>query len=369
VTDAAAHPLKTTPLATMHRKLGAKMVPFAGYEMPLQYRGILAEHVHTRERASLFDVSHMGQAILRAADAAAALETLVVGDLRNLEAGRVRYTLLTNETGGILDDLMVVNGGSYLVLVVNAARKDADFAHIRERIGDRVDMEVWDDRALLALQGPAAATVVARLAPPARHMLFMTMANLHIGGVLCGLTRSGYTGEDGFEITVPADRAREIAELLLAEKEVKPAGLGARDTLRLEAGLCLYGNDITTETTPIEAGLAWTIGQARRKEGGFPGADVILRQLAEGPKRKRVGLKLDGRVPARAGATISSPDGTAIGAVTSGGFGPTVQAPIAMGYIDADKAAAGTRVAAIVRDKPLPAEVVKLPFVPHKYMK
>lgn len=351
----------------MHRKLGAKMVPFAGYEMPLQYRGIVAEHVHTRSEASLFDVSHMGQAILRGTDAAAALETVVVGDLQGLPVGRARYTLLTNDEGGVLDDLMVINGGAYLVVVVNASRKDADFAHIREHVGNRAEMELWEDRALLALQGPAAASVLARFAPPSRYMLFMTMENLHIGEIRCGVTRSGYTGEDGFEVTLPGDQARDFCELLLGEREVKMAGLGARDSLRLEAGLCLYGADIDETTTPVEAGLSWTINKRRRQERDFPGAEIILRQLSEGPARKRVGVRLDGRIPARPGAPLTSASGEPIGAVTSGGFGPSVEGPVAMGYIRTDHATPGSPVHAMVRDKALPGHVVELPFVPHRY--
>ena len=367
MTDASAGTLKQTPLAALHRKLGAKMVAFAGYDMPLQYAGILAEHRHTRTAASLFDVSHMGQAILRGPEAHAALETMVVGDIQGLSAGSVRYTLLTNEAGGIIDDMMVVNGGPYLVIVVNAARREADFAHIRARIGHRVDMEIWDDRALLALQGPAAAAVLTRFGPAVRHMLFMTMENLRISDVRCGITRSGYTGEDGYELTVPGEHAVKLAHTLLAEPEVKPAGLGARDTLRLEAGLCLYGNDIDETTTPVEAGLAWTINKRRRAEGGFPGAEIILRQLAEGPARRRVGLRLDGRAPARAGAVIVDGHGAEVGRVTSGGFGPTVEAPIAMGYVRSDLAEPETPLGIVVRGNTLPARVSALPFVPHRY--
>lgn len=359
--------LAQSPLHAMHRKLGARLVPFAGYEMPLQYSGIIVEHEHCRSQAALFDVSHMGQAILRGNDVTSLIEELVVGDFQQLPTGKVRYTLLTNDNGGIIDDMMVVNGGYYLVLVVNAARKEVDFAHIRERIGDRVEMEVWDDRALLALQGPAAATVLARLAPASRHMLFMTMENLKIGDIRCGVTRSGYTGEDGFEITVASEDARIVAELILEEPEVVPAGLGARDTLRLEAGLCLYGQDIDEQTTPVEAALSWTISRRRREEGGFPGDEIILRQLAEGPKRKRVGIGLEGKAVARAGAEISSRDGAPLGVVTSGSYGPTVGGPIAMGYVTSDAAEVGTPVHVQVRGKLLPGEVVALPFVPHRY--
>ncbi len=362
-------PIKKTPLNALHRKLGARMVPFSGYEMPLHYQhGIIAEHRQARSHAVLFDVSHMGQAILRGDDAAEALESLVVADLKGMLAGTVKYTLLTNDDGGIIDDLMVIHGGYYLVIVVNAARKEADFAHIRERIGERCGIEIWDDRALLALQGPEAASVFSELAPASRHMLFMTSENLKIGDIPCGVTRSGYTGEDGFEITVPAADAEALASLLLEDSRVTPAGLGARDSLRLEAGLCLYGHDIDATTMPGEAGLAWTIGKRRRQEGGFPGAEAILRQIAEGPPRRRVGIKLDGKVPAREGAEITDKRWK-IGVLTSGGYGPSVGGPIGMGYVDTDYAAAGTEVDVIVRGKPQPGRVVKLPFVPHRYFK
>jgi aminomethyltransferase len=337
--------------------------------MPLQYTGIIAEHLHTREQASLFDVSHMGQAFVRGEGAAASLEKLVVGDLQSLQAGSVRYTLLTNDRGGIIDDLMVIQGGYYLVLVVNASRKHEDFAHIRAHLEPEFELEIWDDRALLALQGPMAAPIMARMAPASRHMMFMSMENLKIGDVKCGVTRSGYTGEDGYEITVPAEDAQELVEELLAEPEVLPAGLGARDTLRLEAGLCLYGNDIDETTTPVEAGLAWTINKRRRQDGGFPGDEVILRQLMEGPARRRVGLRIDGKAVARAGAEITDRWGKSVGTVTSGGFGPSVEAPIAMGYVDADHVAANTVLNVVVRNKPISARVVKLPFVPHRYAK
>jgi aminomethyltransferase len=367
VSDTATSVLKRTPLHALHQKLGARMVPFAGYEMPLQYQGIVAEHEQCRSQAAFFDISHMGLAMLRGDSVAAALETLVVSDLQGLPAGKLRYTLLTNDAGGIIDDLMVVNGGFYLVVIVNAARKEVDFAHIQERIGERITMEIWNDRALLALQGPASATVLARLAPASRHMLFMSMETLKIGEVRCGVTRSGYTGEDGFEIAVDSADARTIAELLLEEPEVVPAGLGARDTLRLEAGLCLYGQDIDETTTPVEAGLGWTVNRRRREEGGFPGDEVILRQMAEGPKRKRVGILLDGKVPARAGAAITDQQGTPLGTVTSGSYGPSVGGPIAMGYVSTHSAVPDTPINALVRGKALPGRIVKLPFVPHRY--
>lgn len=369
MTEKPNQSLKQTPLYALHRKHGAKLVPFAGYEMPVQYTGIIAEHIHTREQASLFDVSHMGQAFIRGEGAAAALEKLVVGDLQGLPAGSVRYTLLTNDQGGIIDDLMVIQGGYYLVLVVNASRKDEDFAHIRAHLEPDFELEIWDNRALIALQGPMAATVLARMAPASRHMTFMSMENLKLDDVRCGVTRSGYTGEDGFEITVPAEDAEELCEGLLAEPEVSLAGLGARDTLRLEAGLCLYGNDIDETTTPVEAGLAWTINPRRREDGGFPGADIILRQLAEGPTRRRVGIRVNGKTIARAGSPITDDSGKPLGTLTSGGFGPSADGPIGMGYIDVSHAAADTALNVVVRNKPVPARVVKMPFVPHRYVK
>jgi aminomethyltransferase len=369
VINTATATLKRLPLDALHRKLGARMVPFAGYEMPLQYKGIVAEHQHCRSQAAFFDISHMGLAMLRGDDAAEALETLVVSDLKALPAGKLRYTLLTNDAGGIIDDLIVLNGGSYLVVIVNAARKAVDFAHIQDRIGERISLEIWEDRALLALQGPAAAAVLARLAPASRHMLFMSMETLKIGEIRCGVTRSGYTGEDGFEIVVDSENARTIAELLLEEPEVMPAGLGARDTLRLEAGLCLYGQDIDETTTPVEGGLGWTVDRRRREEGGSPGDEIILRQMAEGPKRKRVGIMLDGRVPARAGAKIIDPQGAPLGTVTSGNYGPSVGCPVAMGYVSMQSAAPETPVHVMVRGKPLPGRIVKLPFVSHRFAK
>ena len=293
--------LKQTALDALHRELGAKMVPFAGYAMPVQYpEGIIAEHLHTRENACLFDVSHMGQARLNGAEAAAALETLVPGDIKNLGQGRTRYTVLTNDEGGIIDDLMVTNGGDHLFLVVNAACKEGDFAHIENRIGDRTELEILDDRALVAFQGPKAASQLSHFHAEAETMPFMSMAEMEIGGISCFVTRSGYTGEDGFEISAPAGNAEELVRLLLDRPEVLPAGLGARDTLRLEAGLCLYGSDIDAGTTPVEAGLSWVVNKRRREEGGFPGAEIILGQLENGTPRKRVGIRPDGKAPARA---------------------------------------------------------------------
>lgn len=377
--DPTPKPLKTTPLDAWHRRLGARMVEFAGYAMPVQYSfagglesrcrgGVLAEHLHCRDKAALFDVSHMGQATLSGATAAAALERLVPGDILGLKPGRQRYTLLTNEAGGILDDLMVANlGGDRLFLVVNASRKDIDFPHIATDLPSSVQLQVLEDRALLALQGLQAAAVLGRLAPEAAQMRFMAVAPLLLAGIECLVSRSGYTGEDGFEISVPADQAEALADRLVADEAVVPAGLGARDSLRLEAGLCLYGNDIDEVTTPVEAGLTWTIGKRRRTAWDFPGAAAMRDQLDNGAPRKRVGLRLDGRAPARAGAEIVAPDGTAAGLVTSGGFGPSLNAPIAMGYVRSDLAEDGTALQLLVRGKQLPAQVAPLPFVPHRY--
>lgn len=342
------------------------MVPFAGYELPVRFpAGILAEHLHTRAAASLFDVSHMGQAALRGRDPAAALEALVPGDIRGLAPGRMRYTMLTGAGGGILDDLIVVNVGKYLFVVVNAARKEADFALLRAAGGMQV--EPLEDRSLIALQGPASPGVMARFAPQAASMPFMSALPAEIDGSRLAIMRSGYTGEDGYEISVPSEDAARIAEALLAEDEVEPAGLGARDSLRLEAGLCLHGRDIDESTTPVEAGLAWTISRRRREEGGFPGAVALLGQLRDGPSRRRVGLVPDGRAPAREGTEIVDSKDRPLGRVTSGGFGPSVGGPVAMGYVDAGAAAAGTPVRLLIRGKPRPAKVAPMPFVPHRY--
>ncbi|MEE8392837.1 MAG: glycine cleavage system aminomethyltransferase GcvT [Rhodospirillales bacterium] len=358
------------PLDALHRELGAKMAPFAGYEMPVQYSdGIIAEHLHTRAEASLFDVSHMGQAILRSENPAADLETLVPGDIQELPVGKTRYTMLTTDSGGIIDDLMVTNHSSHLHLVVNASRKEIDFARITERLGGKCTLEERTDKALLALQGPAAVQVLARIAPACRHLLFMNTEPLTVAGISCLVTRSGYTGEDGYEISAPMDEAENLWRMFLDEPEVKPAGLGARDSLRLEAGLCLYGSDIDETTTPIEAGLAWTISKRRRAEGGFPGAQVILGQIKDGVQRKQVGILAEGKIPARAHAKITNTQGDEIGEVTSGGYGPSLGRPVAMGYVSADHAAPDTAVNLIVRNKPISANVVKLPFVEHRYFK
>jgi aminomethyltransferase len=360
--------LKKTVLHALHVELGAKMVPFGGYDMPVQYpMGILGEHNHTRAAAGLFDVSHMGQVTLHGAGAAEALETLVPGDIKALKEGAIRYSMFTNEAGGILDDLMITNRGDRLFVVVNAGCKEADIAHMQAKIGTRTKVEYHADRALLALQGPKAAEVMAKLAPASVGQKFMTFRTGDVAGIPCFFTRSGYTGEDGWEISVPEARADELARALLANAEVKPIGLGARDSLRLEAGLCLYGHDIDTSTTPIEADLQWSISKRRRAEGGFPGAARIQKELAEGPARKRVGILPEGRAPAREGTEIVDASGTRIGTVTSGGFGPTVNGPISMGYVSAAFAAAGTAVGLVVRGRTLPGKVVAMPFAPHRY--
>jgi aminomethyltransferase len=364
--------LKHTPLHDLHVELGGKMVPFVGYAMPVSYtEGILKEHTHTRSRAGLFDVSHMGQVRLLGDGAAEALESLVPVDMVGLAPGHQRYALFTNEAGGILDDLMITNAGDHLFMVVNAACKAQDIAHMRGRLGARCTIEDLTDRALLALQGPGAAAALAGLAPAAADLVFMTAATVEIDGVECLVTRSGYTGEDGFEISVPGDRAEALARRLLAREGVAPIGLGARGTLRLEAGLCLYGNDIDAGTTPVEASLLWALSKARRAEGarpgGFPGDEVILRQIAEGVTRKRVGLRPGGRAPVREGVELLDAAGRRIGTVTSGGFGPTVGGPVAMGYVETAHAKPDTEVQALVRGKPQPVRVVKLPFVPQRY--
>jgi aminomethyltransferase len=369
VTEAENAPLLTTPLDSLHRELGARMVPFAGYAMPVQYAGgIIAEHTWCRTHASLFDVSHMGQAWLRGSDVAAALETLVPASYKELKAGRTRYTVLTTEQGGILDDLMITHvGPDTWFMVVNAGCKDADFAHIQAAIGDRIEMEILTDRALIAIQGPAAAAAMAHLAPASASMVFMDAGPLDVAGVPCFVTRSGYTGEDGFEISVAADQAEHLARHFLALESVQPCGLGARDSLRLEAGLPLYGADIDTTTSPVEAALGFAIGKRRRSEGGFPGAEVILDHLATGTRRLRVGIALDGRAPARAHTEIQDTQGRTIGEVTSGGFAPSLSAPIAMGYVETAFAEPGTPLHLIVRGKALEGRVVAMPFVEQRY--
>jgi glycine cleavage system T protein (aminomethyltransferase) len=343
-------------------------VPFAGYEMPVQYpRGILAEHLHTRSQAGLFDVSHMGQIRLAGANCVSALERLVPGDLAALPPLRMRYTLFLNEAAGILDDLMATRLANGLFLVVNAARKDADLVHLQGCLSTQASIEPLADRALLALQGPAAAIVLSRFIEGIARLRFMSAAEVTIGRRQCLVTRSGYTGEDGFEISLPASAAEGFARKLIAEPEVSLVGLGARDSLRLEAGLCLYGHDIDETTTPIEAALAWAIAKRRRAEGGFPGAATILRQLADGTSRRRIGIRPDSRAPAREGTEIIDEAGNKLGHVTSGGFGPSVGAPVAMGYVDSAHSVEGTPLQLLVRGSPRPARVARLPFVPTRY--
>ncbi|BFO55438.1 glycine cleavage system aminomethyltransferase GcvT [Acidovorax sacchari] len=366
--------LHTTPLHALHLELGARMVPFAGYSMPVQYpAGLMAEHLHTRQAAGLFDVSHMGQLRLAGPDAAAAFETLVPVDVIGLGLNKQRYGLLLNDEGGIIDDLMFVNRGDDLFVIVNGACKAGDIAHIQERIGGRCEVIPLPDQALLALQGPQAAAALARLAPGTASLVFMTGGRFEIAGCDCYVTRSGYTGEDGFEISVPAAQAEALARALLAQPEVKPIGLGARNSLRLEAGLCLYGNDIDTTTTPPEAALNWAIQKVRRtggaRAGGFPGAEKVLAQIDYPSRltRRRVGLVARERVPVREHTALQSTDGAAIGEVTSGLLGPSVNQPVAMGYVAPEFAATGTVVHAIVRGKAVPMEVSPMPFLQPRY--
>jgi aminomethyltransferase len=375
MSDTAEAPLKT-PLHGEHVALGARMVPFAGYDMPVQYpTGILAEHAWTRAHAGLFDVSHMGQAFLVGPDhatTARALETLVPGDVAGLAPGRIRYTQLTTDDGGIIDDLMVTRSADpgddgSLFLVVNASRKSEDYGRLLDRLPPSIELRAAADRALVALQGPQAEAVMARLAPQAVALPFMAAGAMPVAGIDAHVSRSGYTGEDGFEISVAEDRAVALWRALLAEPEVKPIGLGARDSLRLEAGLCLYGHDIDETTSPVEAGLVWSIGRRRREEGGFAGAERVLAELRDGPARRRVGIRPEGRAPAREGTEIRLPDGRVVGVVTSGGFGPTLGVPVAMGYVEAAFAAPGAALELVVRGKGVPASVAALPFVPSRY--
>lgn len=364
--------LKQTPLNALHRELGARMVPFAGYEMAVQYPdGIIKEHRHTRDAAGLFDVSHMGQIRLVGDGAAAALERLVPVDVIGLAEGHQRYALFTNDHGGILDDLMVTNAGDHLFLVVNGACQEQDLAHLRQHLNTDCSIEPLPDHALLALQGPQAAAVLARLAPELAELVFMTAARVELAGAECFVSRSGYTGEDGFEISLPAARAEALARRLLAEPEVAPIGLGARDSLRLEAGLCLYGHDIDSQTTPVEANLSWALSKARRRDGarpgGYPGAEAVMNQLESGAARRRVGIRPEGRAPLREGVELIGEDGKALGRITSGGFGPSFGAPVAMGYVETARAQPGTKLGAMLRGKVHPVEVVKLPFVPQHY--
>lgn len=371
--------LKRTPLYDLHVELGGRMVPFAGYEMPVQYAGIMTEHTHTRESAGLFDVSHMGQAWLKGPDhetTARFMETLVPADILSLEAGCQRYSQLLNADGGIIDDLMISHSAiaefdGWLYLVVNASRKDVDFAHIRDHLPNDIELVEKPDWALIALQGPKSEAVLSKLLPGAADMSFMTGKpfTCEIGGSSFDIyaSRSGYSGEDGYEISVANDNAAALWSALMADPAVEAIGLGARDSLRLEAGLCLYGHDIDETTSPIEAGLIWSIAKRRRTEGGFIGAERVQRDIADGPARKRVGILPEGRAPAREGSEIMSKDGELIGTVTSGGFGPTVQRPVAMGYVNADAASVGTEVDLMVRGKPLAARIEKMPFITPGY--
>lgn len=374
MTAATSPDLLTTPLFDLHQKLGARMVPFAGYSMPVQYpQGLMAEHLHTRKAAGLFDVSHMGQLLLRGPDAAAALESLMPVDVIDLGLHKQRYGLLLNEEGGILDDLMFVNRGDDLFLIVNGACKAADMAHIQKHIGQRCEVVPLPDRALLALQGPQAVTALQRLIPSVNALVFMSGNYFDWQGHAFYITRSGYTGEDGFEISLPSHAAQAFAEALLAQPEVAPVGLGARNSLRLEAGLCLYGNDIDATTTPVEGALNWAIQKVRRsggaREAGFPGAAIVLEQLQNPQQltRKRVGLLAQERIPVREPAVLENMDGQHIGHITSGLLSPTLNQPIAIAYVAPDYAAVGTEIFAMVRGKPVPMKVAATPFVPTNY--
>ncbi|MGB8312921.1 MAG: glycine cleavage system aminomethyltransferase GcvT [Aestuariivirga sp.] len=368
--------LKRTILYDEHAALGAKLVPFAGYEMPVQYpTGILTEHNWTRTSAGLFDVSHMGQAFLVGPDhatTAAAMEKLVPTDIASLKPHQIRYSQFLNPEGGILDDLMITRSAyagydGWLYLVCNASRKEEDFAHIEKNLPANVKLQRGADMALIALQGPKAVDVLAKLAPAVRDIPFMTYGAVTLEGIQAHVSRSGYTGEDGFEISISDKDAPRLWQLLLANPDVKPIGLGARDSLRLEAGLCLYGHDIDETTSPVEADLLWSIQKRRRTEGGFIGAERVLKEIANGPARKRVGIKPEGRPPAREGTIVTDMVGRPVGAITSGGFGPTANGPVAMGYVETSFAKPGTAIQLIVRDKPMPAQVITLPFVPHNY--
>ncbi len=353
-----------TPLYDLHVELGGKMVDFAGWMMPVNYpAGVAAEHKHCRGKAALFDVSHMGQVELRGENVAGKLESLCPSSFRTLPEGKARYTFFTNPEGGIMDDLIVANAGDHFFVVVNASMRDQDINHMK-----RLDIEVKElSRALIAVQGPAAEAIVATHAPIAAKLKFMQTALAEINGVEVRLSRLGYTGEDGYEISIPEDKVVEITRLLLEHPDLAPAGLGARDSLRLEAGLCLYGNDIDNSTSPVEANLTWAMQKKRREEGGFPGEERILRELSEGPARKLVGIKPEGRAPARRGVEVADEAGNIIGSITSGGFGPSFGGPISMGYVNADMAIPGHAVTLLIRGKPRPATVIKLPFVAQNY--
>ena len=363
-------PLRT-PLYDLHVELGAKMVPFAGYSMPVQYpAGIVKEHNQTRTAAGLFDVSHMGQVIVKGDNPAAAMEKLVPIDVIDLPKGKQRYALFTDDNGGILDDLMITNAGDHLYVVVNAACKEQDIAHMRAKL-DGCEVIEMDQHALVALQGPKATDVMERLCPAANKQVFMDSNIFAIDGIECRVSRSGYTGEDGFEISVPAADAERLCRLFLAQSEVEGIGLGARDSLRLEAGLCLYGHDIDTTTSPIEGSLIWAISKVRRPDGdragGYPGAEVVAEHINKGVRRKRVGILPEGRAPVREGAKLLDGAGAEVGVVTSGGFGPALGAPMAMGYVGIDHAKLDTALFAEVRGKQIPVKVARMPFVPQRY--
>lgn len=370
MTNADNQNLRRTPLYALHLELGGKMVPFAGYELPVHYAaGILKEHLHTRAQAGLFDVSHMGQASLDGPEPAAALESLTPADVRGLKEGQQRYALLLNQAGGIKDDFMVARlpGERALHIVVNGATKEGDFSYMAKQLGGHAQLLPQPDRALLALQGPAAERVLSRHAPEAAGLNFMQCARMNVAGAPAIVSRSGYTGEDGFEVSIAAGDGERVARVLLGEPEVLPIGLGARDSLRLEAGLCLYGHDLKEVIDPVSANLVWSMGKSRRNDGDFPGADRILSLLNEGPRELRVGIRPEGRAPAREGAEIADKSGRIIGRVTSGGFGPSVNAPVAMGYVDAKFSADGTEVDLLVRGKPVAARIAPMPFAPHRY--
>lgn len=356
----------TLPLDAWHRERGGRMVEFAGYWMPVQYEGILAEHLWTRDSAGLFDVSHMGQLHLSGEGVEAALEAVLPIDLRTLKPHGPRYSMLLDEAGGILDDLMVTRWDDGFYLVVNGATKWDDIAHLREHLPDEVTLSHMDESALLALQGPKAAQALERLAPGVSALTFMKGGQFQLGGVAAWISRSGYTGEDGFEISIPAQAAQQVADLICQQPEVKPIGLGARDSLRLEAGLPLYGHDLSPDHSPVDADLLFAVNKRRRSEGGFIGAERVLRDLAEGTAQVRVGLSLEGRQAAREGAEVYA-GGQKVGVLTSGGFSPSLQRPIAMAYVDRAQAAVGTALEIDVRGRRLPATVTAMPFVPHRY--
>jgi aminomethyltransferase len=365
MTDAAA----LLPLNDWHLGRGARMVPFAGYSMPIQYEGIIAEHKWTRESAGLFDVSHMGQLIVAGPEAEKGLESVLPADLAILKEGRLRYSLLLHDDGGIVDDLMATRRGDHFYVVVNGATKEGDIAYLKERLPRGVVLDHMKEQALLALQGPKAVEALARLVPGVEQLGFMTGGAFALDGAAVWISRSGYTGEDGFEISLPAERAASVAELLAAQEEVKPIGLGARDSLRLEAGLPLYGHDLDTDTTPIEADLGFAISKRRRAEGGFAGWHRIIREIEQGPVRRRVGLAVEGRQPVREGAAVVDADGDEVGKVTSGGFSPMLEAPIAMAYVPAAMAEPGSDVRFVQRGKIFQAKVAPMPFVPHRYQR